>query len=196
MSSRDWKKLTFYYFADTYINFNSLVTDLFKIYKTRIWMSAINPASFVTPTASLSMPTPFNMHGISGGQEQASSRRRQHGLNLSQPSPTAYDDNLPSPQGYGLSHGPGARNPYFSQYNQSVGMNHQQPGSSSISGYQHMLQQPSEPFSPYMSSPYHMLNPTASAFATSHVNATRAGRQNQSPGGDWTNNFQGLSLGS
>ncbi|KAJ6144294.1 hypothetical protein N7470_008189 [Penicillium chermesinum] len=45
----DWKKLTFYYFANTYINFNSLVTDLFKIYKTRIWMSAINPASFVTP---------------------------------------------------------------------------------------------------------------------------------------------------
>jgi hypothetical protein len=54
---RDWKKLTFYYFADSYINFNSLVTDLFKIYKTRIWMSAINPASFVTPpTAGLSGP--------------------------------------------------------------------------------------------------------------------------------------------
>ncbi|KAJ5678724.1 hypothetical protein N7462_006968 [Penicillium macrosclerotiorum] len=48
----DWKKLTFYYFADSYINFNSLVTDLFKIYKTRIWMSAINPASFVTPPAA------------------------------------------------------------------------------------------------------------------------------------------------
>ncbi|KAH6681289.1 PSP1 C-terminal conserved region-domain-containing protein, partial [Verticillium dahliae] len=46
----DWKKLTFYYFADAYINFNSLVTDLFKIYKTRIWMSAINPASFASPT--------------------------------------------------------------------------------------------------------------------------------------------------
>ncbi|KAI9885098.1 MAG: 60S ribosomal protein L15 [Watsoniomyces obsoletus] len=42
----DWKKLTFYYFADAYINFNSLVTELFKVYKTRIWMSAINPASF------------------------------------------------------------------------------------------------------------------------------------------------------
>ncbi|EHK96896.1 hypothetical protein M7I_7368 [Glarea lozoyensis 74030] len=34
----DWKKLTFYYFADAYINFNSLVTDLFKVYKTRIWI--------------------------------------------------------------------------------------------------------------------------------------------------------------
>ncbi|KAF8420086.1 hypothetical protein EV426DRAFT_256459 [Tirmania nivea] len=47
----DWKKLTFYYFADCYINFNSLVTDLFKVYKTRIWMSAMNPASFAHPTA-------------------------------------------------------------------------------------------------------------------------------------------------
>ncbi|RPB05447.1 hypothetical protein L873DRAFT_1662582 [Choiromyces venosus 120613-1] len=45
----DWKKLTFYYFADSYINFNSLVTDLFKVYKTRIWMSAMNPASFAHP---------------------------------------------------------------------------------------------------------------------------------------------------
>jgi hypothetical protein len=50
---RDWKKLTFYYFADSYINFNSLVTDLFKIYKTRIWMSAINPASFVSRNPNL-----------------------------------------------------------------------------------------------------------------------------------------------
>lgn len=56
MSLRDWKKLTFYYFADAYINFNSLVTDLFKIYKTRIWMSAINPASFATPSVGLPAP--------------------------------------------------------------------------------------------------------------------------------------------
>lgn len=53
----DWKKLTFYYFADSYINFNSLVTDLFKIYKTRIWMSAINPASFANPGLGLQAPS-------------------------------------------------------------------------------------------------------------------------------------------
>jgi hypothetical protein len=57
MGSRDWKKLTFYYFADSYINFNSLVTDLFKVYKTRIWMSAMNPASFAHP-AGLHPPGP------------------------------------------------------------------------------------------------------------------------------------------
>ncbi|KAF8460281.1 hypothetical protein BDZ91DRAFT_798985 [Kalaharituber pfeilii] len=50
----DWKKLTFYYFADSYINFNSLVTDLFKVYKTRIWMSAMNPASFAHPNTGAS----------------------------------------------------------------------------------------------------------------------------------------------
>ncbi|CZT08754.1 related to suppressor protein PSP1 [Rhynchosporium graminicola] len=53
----DWKKLTFYYFADAYINFNSLVTDLFKVYKTRIWMSAINPASFASPSLGLQAPS-------------------------------------------------------------------------------------------------------------------------------------------
>ncbi|KAL9595020.1 MAG: hypothetical protein Q9219_006689 [cf. Caloplaca sp. 3 TL-2023] len=53
----DWKKLTFYYFADAYINFNPLVTDLFKIYKTRIWMSAINPASFASTATALQPPS-------------------------------------------------------------------------------------------------------------------------------------------
>lgn len=53
----DWKKLTFYYYAESYVNFNSLVTDLFKTYKTRIWMSAINPASFLTAAAGLPPPS-------------------------------------------------------------------------------------------------------------------------------------------
>jgi hypothetical protein len=40
------KKLTFYYYAETYIDFTNLVGDLFKVWKTRIWMSGVNPASF------------------------------------------------------------------------------------------------------------------------------------------------------
>jgi hypothetical protein len=69
--SRDWKKLTFYYFADSYINFNSLVTDLFKIYKTRIWMSAINPASFASPTLGLQAPSGIGpgVVGVSRGTQ-------------------------------------------------------------------------------------------------------------------------------
>lgn len=54
----DYKKLTFFYFADNYINFNDLVTDLFKLYKTRIWMSAVNPAAFTaSPHAIRDLPT-------------------------------------------------------------------------------------------------------------------------------------------
>ncbi|RKF65056.1 putative psp1 domain-containing protein [Erysiphe neolycopersici] len=60
----DLKKLTFYYFADSYINFNSLVTDLFKIYKTRIWMFAINPASFLNSSLGLQSSIPLGL-GIS-----------------------------------------------------------------------------------------------------------------------------------
>jgi hypothetical protein len=43
----DYRKLTFFYYAEEYINFNELVTDLFKVYKTRIWMSAINPSTYM-----------------------------------------------------------------------------------------------------------------------------------------------------
>lgn len=38
--------MIFYYYADHYINFKDLVTELYRIYKTRIWLSAVNPASF------------------------------------------------------------------------------------------------------------------------------------------------------
>lgn len=45
----DYHKLTFFYYAEEYVNFNDLVTDVFKQYKIRIWMSAVNPASVVNP---------------------------------------------------------------------------------------------------------------------------------------------------
>ena len=77
MLLRDWKKLTFYYFADEYINFNSLVTDLFKIYKTRIWMSAINPASFQTPLGGLQIPGGVGSNSFGGDNDQYHTRRQQ-----------------------------------------------------------------------------------------------------------------------
>ena len=88
MICRDWKKLTFYYFADEYINFNSLVTDLFKIYKTRIWMSAINPASFQTPVGGLQIPGgvgPPCASNLGPDFDQYASRRHQR----QQPLPTS-----------------------------------------------------------------------------------------------------------
>lgn len=41
----DRRKLTFYFVADRRIDFRELVRDLFKLYKTRIWMCAVNPAA-------------------------------------------------------------------------------------------------------------------------------------------------------
>lgn len=75
---RDWKKLTFYYFADAYINFNSLVTDLFKIYKTRIWMSAINPASFASPTLGIQAPSGIGPGAVNANRGASGNDRRQN----------------------------------------------------------------------------------------------------------------------
>ncbi|KAF9908848.1 hypothetical protein EC991_009367 [Linnemannia zychae] len=47
----DRRKLTFYFRADHRIDFRELVRDLFKIYKTRIWMYAVNPTMSSSTTA-------------------------------------------------------------------------------------------------------------------------------------------------
>lgn len=36
--SRDRRKLTFYFIAEKRVDFRELVRELFKLYKTRIWM--------------------------------------------------------------------------------------------------------------------------------------------------------------
>ncbi|KAF2874596.1 hypothetical protein BDV95DRAFT_336618 [Massariosphaeria phaeospora] len=55
----DMQKLTYFYYADAYVNFNPLVAELFKQYKLRIWMSAVNPASVVNPAGTMqSVPPP------------------------------------------------------------------------------------------------------------------------------------------
>ncbi|KAF9180758.1 hypothetical protein BGZ50_006013 [Haplosporangium sp. Z 11] len=41
----DRRKLTFYFQAEHRIDFRELVRDLFKIYKTRIWMYSVNPST-------------------------------------------------------------------------------------------------------------------------------------------------------
>lgn len=38
LNIRDRRKLTFYFIAEKRIDFRELVRELFKIYKTRIWM--------------------------------------------------------------------------------------------------------------------------------------------------------------
>lgn len=41
----DRRKLTFFYYSDSRIDFRDLVRELFRVYKTRIWMCAVNPNS-------------------------------------------------------------------------------------------------------------------------------------------------------
>jgi cell fate regulator YaaT (PSP1 superfamily) len=49
----DYKKLTFYFYAEQYVNFNDLVSDLFKVWKLRIWLSAVNPNSYPPPATGV-----------------------------------------------------------------------------------------------------------------------------------------------
>ncbi|KAF2435820.1 hypothetical protein EJ08DRAFT_692393 [Tothia fuscella] len=70
----DYRKLTFFYYAEEYINFNELVTDLFKVYKTRIWMSAINPSTYMAMNPNTA-PRPSQFQK-SGGQGHAANYLR------------------------------------------------------------------------------------------------------------------------
>lgn len=172
---RDWKKLTFYYFADSYINFNSLVTDLFKIYKTRIWMSAINPASFVTPPSAGLQPS-----GALGYGQEGPSDRRQHdrAFGNGREAMEAGREFIPNPM---------LRNSYADNYQPfGQGPRHPEAGPSGFGG----LQGQGDPFSAYAPTNY-------GSMETGYADYANSPRIPSVPGaGDWASRFQGLSLGS
>lgn len=62
----DRRKLTFFYSATHRIDFRDLVRDLFRIYKTRIWMCAIHPAEPHHHTAQPHYPPPtsLDLHSV------------------------------------------------------------------------------------------------------------------------------------
>ncbi|OJJ39583.1 hypothetical protein ASPWEDRAFT_105170 [Aspergillus wentii DTO 134E9] len=183
----DWKKLTFYYFADSYINFNSLVTDLFKIYKTRIWMSAINPASFVTPPSAGLQPTGGIPNTPPYGQEPHTDRRLQHDNRAYGGARDAMDGRDVLPNQMGLP-----RSAYADPYQSfSPAPRQPEPG---LGGFATGLQSPSDPFSPYSSGGYGL----DSGYVDYPVNAVGPGGPSRvhPAAGDWTSRFQGLSLGS
>ncbi|KIV77402.1 hypothetical protein PV11_09199 [Exophiala sideris] len=186
----DSKKLTFYYFADSYINFNHLVTDLFKIYKTRIWMSAINPASFQTPTASLGITPVYN--ATPGDERQ--SRRQQQPQQTRGPGPqqitTPFGDTFEIDRNFN-NQSQAMRTPYYNQY-QDVAADPAglQRG---VASYGPTMPGQMDPFMSFYGQPYPAaLNPSAPNFATSRPDyRSRNGNQQ-----DWMGQFQGLSLGS
>jgi hypothetical protein len=200
---RDWKKLTFYYFADEYINFNSLVTDLFKVYKTRIWMSAINPASFQTPLGGLQIPGAVGPSGPStfnSDMNQYAGRRqqRQHPTSTSAGSTQAalstFDqtwrpsrnsnaiNTMAFPQMYGQPfHGSDLNVHHLDQY---------------PTMYRQNIQQPLNMQSPFTSGSYDSpnLHHSSSSF-TSRPGSSNGGTQSlQVLGRDWDQSFQGLSF--
>ncbi|KAF9910545.1 hypothetical protein EC991_006363, partial [Linnemannia zychae] len=54
----DRRKLTFYFTAERRIDFRELVRDLFKMYKTRIWMYALSPSMANNSSAGLQSSSP------------------------------------------------------------------------------------------------------------------------------------------
>ncbi|KAL2821370.1 hypothetical protein BDW59DRAFT_110486 [Aspergillus cavernicola] len=176
----DWKKLTFYYFADSYINFNSLVTDLFKIYKTRIWMSAINPASFVTPpTAGLQSPNPLGYRQDTQGD--ISHQRDTRGYAHPRDGLDAGPDGVINQMGL-------LRSGYGDSY-QQFGHTPRQT-EAGISGLGSV-----DPFTTYPPNAYGQLESGYTDYAATSEGSPGSSRMHPGPG-EWANRFQGLSLNS
>lgn len=200
LAIRDWKKLTFYYFADAYINFNSLVTDLFKIYKTRIWMSAINPASFATPTTGLQPPSGIGPGALRLGRASPSERRQQQqehlaygDLGASRSSHGAFGQpfdrsvELSTPRTADMAH---VYNQPYQQFSQGV----RQPVLS-MGEYLQGDQPQMNSLSTFNPVNYGVVDSGASEYTTSVGQNENGLRGVQPMGTDWVGNFQGLSLG-
>ena len=199
MNLRDWKKLTFYYFADEYINFNSLVTDLFKIYKTRIWMSAINPASFQTPAGGLQLPGGIGPSAFGADPDQYSNRHPQRQFPTStsngpNQAPLAAFDHAWSANRDNASLGPMAFPQIYAQafppQDLDVNSLDQYP-----IDYRQGLHQVLNIHPPFNSPGYGAPNLHHSSSFTARPQSSHSGMQaSQVFGRDWNQSFQGLSL--
>ena len=160
-------------------------------------MSAINPASFVTPTAGLQPPGGVGPAAIGFGQEGPAERRRQHefpgpGYGHSQPGPQAAAD-----AGRDIGQ---TRSPYADPY-QAFGQAGRQPGLG-LTGFAPGLQPQADPFSSYPSNYGGVMDSNIGDYgAPNQPGAGGAGGLRQThpahpTHGDWVNNFQGLSLNS
>ncbi|KAH6990608.1 hypothetical protein BKA56DRAFT_628238 [Ilyonectria sp. MPI-CAGE-AT-0026] len=203
----DWKKLTFYYFADSYINFNSLVTDLFKIYKTRIWMSAINPASFASPTLGIQAPSGIGPGAVgvtraSGGNDRRQNQQAQEQQHQPPPAFTTgsrdgrgFRPNFTQP--FGGDRGPSQPSGYppsnypYGQFgafgNPRSNVPYVPGGSPNMEGFPGgPLQQPGD----FQSMRHRFPNPQSGPSPTPHSQ----GASPIAPQNDWVGSFQGLSL--
>ncbi|KAI1315133.1 hypothetical protein EDD11_001280 [Mortierella claussenii] len=94
----DRRKLTFYFIAERRIDFRELVRDLFKIYKTRIWMYAVSPSMAQASAAALrsSSPPPTL-------SQQPQQQQQQQGSSVTVPSAEHHPSPISSVSGYHYS---------------------------------------------------------------------------------------------
>lgn len=202
----DWKKLTFYYFADAYINFNSLVTDLFKVYKTRIWMSAINPASFASPSLGIQAPSGVGPGAVGANRQAQMDRRHQQQQQQQQEQPN-YTNSAQSNRGYSgvplglfnpsLERGPLPSNSFQQPFAYGYSAFGTAPRNGSAGYGPNMLQQ-IDPFAAFAANPeYHGIpgrfpSPHNVSLGQEPVDYGRHGNSND----QWVNSFKSLSLNS
>ncbi|KAF9156806.1 hypothetical protein BG015_001138 [Linnemannia schmuckeri] len=102
----DRRKLTFYFTAERRIDFRELVRDLFKMYKTRIWMYALSPSmasNSNTGLQSSSPPSTPSAHQHHHHQQQRQQHITRHQVNsaggiASPTSPRSHHQRLPAPK--------------------------------------------------------------------------------------------------
>lgn len=161
-------------------------------------MSAINPASFVTPTSSLNVPPPFATVSLRGGRSSPAGRRRPQGRNTAPNSGGDYADPTDHTRSLAAAQGTGVRNAYFNSYqNLNLGGGAQQQ-SHAMGGLPHALYNlpgSADPFAPYAGHHYAMLDPNAPSFSAAQRQTSRPSQGGRSPGQDWFGSFQSLTLG-
>ncbi|KAL8767421.1 MAG: hypothetical protein Q9209_006069 [Squamulea sp. 1 TL-2023] len=196
---RDWKKLTFYYFADSYINFNPLVTELFKIYKTRIWMSAINPASFQAPAPAHPIQAGLGsgafMPECSIGPERRQYRTSPTSTTISASHAGYRDGRAWNPTQDGPTVGLMQMPNTFPQSFQAPDFGVRQLDQYSMQ-YPHNAQQAYGLQPRYSPAVYGLPNMSSSLYATSLDGRDDSVRTPDAIGAGWNHAFLGLSLGS
>jgi len=186
-----------------------LVTDLFKVYKTRIWMSAINPASFASPSLGLQAPSGIGPGAVGVTRPAQAERRPQ------QQEPSGYASLTQGSRAYqGGPMGPFASGPdrshvlpaTFQQpsyaYGYSTFAAAPRTNPVSIGSYAPNMLQQIDQFSPFgASTDFQQMParfPSPHSVGLTHDSSDYARRSNGHPGGSdaWMTSFQGLSLNS
>lgn len=161
-------------------------------------MSAINPASFVTPVTGLQLPSGLGPGAFNTDTDQYSSRLQKpeigtHVFSAPNFAPTTLDRLWNSNQSANISPVPFTH--VYSQPFQPTDLDNHQldhlPPDYHPRGLQTSGTQPR-----YPSTPYHLQDISGPQYASQTDPGSGVARKTQALGTDWNRAFQGLSLGS